>query len=75
MLYTFSTALGDQLRWPQPEAQAPTAETTYDENYWYHFEKDSEIEYYHQDYGWVAAVITSVYARVSSDKSVITKPA
>ena len=44
------------------------AETEYDDDYWYTYAEGNEIEYYHQEYGWVAATITGVDTGSFSDR-------
>lgn len=66
------------LRWPiteTVEAAAPVAETEYDDDYWYTYAEGNEIEYYHQEYGWVAATITGVDTGSFSDRYFAIKPA
>ena len=66
------------LRWPiteTVEAAAPVAETEYDDDYWYTYAEGNQIEYYHQEYGWVAATITGVDTGSFSDRYFAIKPA
>ena len=51
------------------------AETEYDDDYWYTYAEGNEIEYYHQEYGWVAATITGVDTGSFSDRYFAIKPA